>query len=90
MFGKAPRVIRALGRRGSAMLHTVMTDPIKPKVAFKVFRASGVTPWDKLFETAVAFASTLKPDLLLNISHSSDSGSGTVVVWYREETLGRK
>ena len=61
-------------------------EQIKSTVAFKVFRASGETPWDKLFAAAAEFASTVGAERVVNISHSSDSGSGTVVVWYVTET----
>lgn len=54
-------------------------------IAYRVFRAAGVSSWDKLFDLASEFASTLDRRQLINISHSSDSGSGTVVVWFQKE-----
>ncbi len=56
-----------------------------PAVAYRVFRAAGVASWDKLFDLAAEFASTLDRRQLINISHSSDSGNGTVVVWFQKE-----
>jgi hypothetical protein len=49
---------------------------------FKIFRASGVAAWEKPLAAAAEFAGTLERNQILNISHSSDDGSGTVVVWY--------
>lgn len=62
-----------------------MPVPKSPAVAYRVFRASGVASWDRLFDLAAEFASTLDRRQLINISHSSDSGSGTVVVWFQKE-----
>ncbi len=56
-----------------------------PAVAYRVFRAAGVASWDKLFDLAAEFASTLDRRQLINISHSSDGGNGTVVVWFQKE-----
>ena len=64
-----------------------MTGQTKATIAFKVFRGSGETTWDKLLTSAAEFATTLGTDRLVNISHSSDSGSGTVVVWYIKEAM---
>jgi hypothetical protein len=63
-----------------------MIENIKSPVTFKVFRAAGETPWDKIFTAAAEFASTVGAERIVNISHSSDNGSGTVVVWYISET----
>lgn len=62
-----------------------MTEPITSTVAFKVFRASGDTTWDKILQAAADFASAVGAEQVVNISHSSDSGSGTVVVWYLKQ-----
>ena len=40
---------------------------------------------DELFQQACTFASQLKRDQLINISHSVDSGKTVVAVWYWEE-----
>ncbi len=63
-----------------------MTEQIKSTIVFKVFRASGDTSWDKLLTAAAEFATTVGAERLVNIPHSSDNGSGTVVVWYVTET----
>jgi len=47
----------------------------------KMFRGVLQT-WDELFAEAAAFASTLRPEELVNISHSEDGNDGVVVVWY--------
>jgi len=60
----------------------VMPDVIQPNVAYRIFRAAGESSWDKLFNQASEFASSLDRRQIINISHSSDGGSGTVVVWY--------
>jgi hypothetical protein len=54
----------------------------KRAVCFKIFRGGMVTPWDKLCEEAAAFASTLPPESLINISHSDSHRKGIVTVWY--------
>jgi len=60
-----------------------MADTTKaPKLDFKIFRASGIAAWEKPMTAAVEFASTLERSQIINISHSSDDGSGTVVVWF--------
>jgi hypothetical protein len=50
-------------------------------VRFKVFE-SATKSWEKLFEEAAAFASELKPERLIGISHCSYNESGIVTVWY--------
>jgi len=60
---------------------------IRTKLDFKIFRASGVTSWEKPMAAAVEFASTLDRSQIINISHSSDQGDGTVVVWYVKDAL---
>ena len=52
---------------------------------YKVFRGSGQMPWDKLFDEVVQFADQVGTEKVINVSHTSDQGSGTVVVWYWEE-----
>jgi hypothetical protein len=64
-----------------------MSAPSQTQVAFRVFRATGVATWDRLLEQAAEFASTLDRRQIINISHSSDGGSGTVVVWYARSPL---
>lgn len=51
------------------------------QVRYKVFRGI-FTSWTALFDEAAAFASTLRPDCLISISHSEDKGDGVVTVWY--------
>lgn len=51
-------------------------------VGFEIFRAAGRTPWDTLLSQASAFATQLGRENIINISHSSEDGQGTVVVWY--------
>ena len=62
-----------------------MATQIKTKVEFSIFRASNEASWDALLAEAAAFASTLEARQIINISHSSDRGNGTVVVWYVKE-----
>jgi len=57
----------------------------KPILKYKVFRASGQTPWDKLFDEAAQFANEIGAEQVVNISHTADGGSGTVVIWYLAE-----
>jgi len=52
------------------------------KVAFKIFRGT-FTSYSTLFREAAEFASTLDPEKLVSISHSSNGGEGIVTVWYR-------
>ncbi|HZZ45137.1 MAG TPA: hypothetical protein VFE58_19530 [Tepidisphaeraceae bacterium] len=52
-------------------------------VRFKFFRGV-LKSWDSLFDEAAEFASTLKPERLISISHSADQGKGVVTVWYWE------
>jgi hypothetical protein len=54
----------------------------KTDLAFKIFRAAGESAWEVPMKAAVEFAATLDRHQLVNLSHSSDHGSGTVVVWY--------
>ena len=51
------------------------------KVAFEIVR-SDVNTWQNLFEQAADLATSLGPDRVINISHSSDGGSGVVCIWY--------
>ena len=53
-------------------------------VRFRVFRGVFKT-WQEFFEEASAFASTIKPENLINISHSCDQHDAVVTVWYWEE-----
>ena len=62
-----------------------MATKIQTNVEFKIFRASNEASWDTLLAQAAAFASTLEARQIVNISHSSDGGNGTVVVWYVKE-----
>jgi hypothetical protein len=51
------------------------------KVDYRMFRGTLQT-WDELFSQAAAFASTLRPEELISISHSEDGNDGVVAVWY--------
>jgi hypothetical protein len=51
------------------------------KVDFKMFRGT-IAPWEQLFADAAEFASTLRPEELISISHSEDGNDGVVTVWY--------
>jgi len=51
------------------------------KIEYRMFRGTLQT-WDELFSQAAAFASTLRPEELISISHSEDSNDGVVAVWY--------
>lgn len=48
---------------------------------FVMFR-SGTTRWDKIFETAANFATTLGQERIISISHSCDNADSVVTVWY--------
>lgn len=52
------------------------------RVTFKTFRGVFAS-YASLFRDAAKFASTLPPDALISISHSSSGGEGIVTVWYR-------
>lgn len=51
------------------------------RVEYRMFRGT-LQSWDELFSQAAAFASTLRPEELITISHSEDSNDGVVTVWY--------
>jgi hypothetical protein len=51
------------------------------KIDFKMFRGT-IAPWEELFSQAAEFASTLRPEELISISHSEDGNDGVVTVWY--------
>ena len=53
------------------------------EVKYKMFRGIMAT-WNKLFDQAAVFASSVPPENLIGISHSADSSDGVVIVWYRE------
>ncbi len=63
-----------------------MSDERK-KVVYKVFRGSGDMTWDRLLSATAEFVETLMPERIISISHSSDQGRGTVVVWYMEGAI---
>jgi len=52
-------------------------------VQFKKFRGT-LTTWNSLFTQAAQFASTVGPEKLITISHSSDGMDGVVTVWFWE------
>lgn len=51
------------------------------EVQFRMFRGT-IKPWEELFREATEFASQLRPEELVGISHSEDGNDGVVVVWY--------
>jgi hypothetical protein len=53
------------------------------KAKFKIFR-SPFSSWEKLFQPAADFATSIGKENLIGISHSSDGGDGVVTVWYWE------
>jgi hypothetical protein len=54
------------------------------KVKYQVFRGM-FSSWETLFTQAAQFATEIGKDKLINISHSEDSSSGVVTVWYWSE-----
>src|SRR5689334_12673493 len=46
-----------------------------------MFRSLG-KPWEALFDEAAEFASRLRPEQLISISHSEDAANAVVSVWY--------
>jgi hypothetical protein len=51
------------------------------QVRYTMFRGTWES-WDQLFTEAAKFASTLRPEELISISHSEDGNDGVVGVWY--------
>lgn len=51
---------------------------------YEMFRGT-LTSWEDLFQRAAEFATSLGPERVAGISHSSDSGDGVVTVWYWAE-----
>ncbi len=55
------------------------------RVRHKTFKSSW-SSWGKLFREAAAFATTIGPQRLINISHSVGGiDGGVVTVWYWDE-----
>jgi len=52
---------------------------------YEMFRGT-LTSWEDLFQRAADFATSLGPERVAGISHSSDSGDGVVTVWYWAES----
>jgi hypothetical protein len=50
-------------------------------VRFKYFRGT-FKSWEHLFNDAAEFATTIGPERLITISHSSDHSEGVITVWY--------
>lgn len=50
-------------------------------VRYRIIRGT-LTTWRALFDEAAHFASTLRPEELINISHSEDGNDGVIAVWY--------
>ena len=46
------------------------------------FVRSAFNSWDGMFADACEFATEIGPDRLVNISHSSDRGTGVIAIWY--------
>lgn len=53
-------------------------------VVFRKFTPKGLFPTHSIFDNAARFASTLRPEDLISISHAGFFGKTSVVVWYRE------
>ena len=51
------------------------------RVRCRMFRGT-IKPWEQLFDEAAEFASSLRPEELISISHSEDGNDGVVAVWY--------
>ncbi len=51
------------------------------RVDYRMFRGL-LSTWEELFRQAAEFASTLRPEQLISISHSEDGNDGVVAVWY--------
>jgi hypothetical protein len=51
------------------------------KVKFRIFRGP-FSSWDKLFTQAAEFATEVRKENVINISHSQDNWEGVVTVWY--------
>lgn len=49
------------------------------QVAYEVFRGTW-SSWEQLFAEAAEFATQVKPEHLINISHSEDHNEGVVTV----------
>jgi hypothetical protein len=54
------------------------------RVNFRIFESS-FSSWKTLFQEAADFASTVRPDHLITISHSEDHNNGVVCVWFWED-----
>ena len=50
-------------------------------VHFRMFKGV-IKSWDKLFQEAAEFASSISRERLISISHSCDQAQGVVTVWY--------
>lgn len=51
------------------------------EVDFRMFRGT-IKPCHDSFREAAEFASTLRPEELIGISHSEDGDDGVVAVWH--------
>ena len=63
------------------MVQPEAAEPGTWRVAFKMFK-SNMKSWDEMFREAAEYASRLGSERLINISHSADSGTGVVTVWF--------
>ena len=57
------------------------------RVRFKIF-SGRFKSGHSLFEQAAAFATAIRPERLIDISHSADHQLGVVTVWYWEGKEG--
>lgn len=64
-----------------AIRHLTKNQNNSMKATFKVFRGT-LASWEKLFEKATIFATTIGQDNIISISHSADHSDGVVTVWY--------
>ncbi len=54
------------------------------QVHYRAFREQPVN-WEALFEKSAKFASTIAPERLISISHSSNGTEGIVSVWFWDD-----
>jgi hypothetical protein len=67
----------------SAALESPMSDATLV-VKFEYFERTFAT-WDTLFAEAAEFATQVRPERLIGISHSHEGDEGVVTVWYWDE-----
>lgn len=58
--------------------------PATGELAYRIFTSSW-SSWSELFGQAAAFGTSLGPERVVDVSHSSDQNEGTIAVWYRAD-----